>query len=272
MTHELQIDLANDLRLALLAQRFHLVFQPKIDLKTEKVIGAEVLLRWLHPTHGLVPADKWVEIAESHGLMSSLTKWLVTQVIAILKTWQHQDISLSINVSPTCLNGEFAEFVLKTLKENDVSPSLLEIEVTETATVSNLKNVAASARWLRSHGVKISLDDFGAGYATMKYLVEIEVDSVKIDKSFIQQAPQNPAARLVLRSLIDLAKEIDLSIVCEGVETLEQLELVTELGADMVQGFYFSQPMSLSAFTRKNNQLAIIGLKRKQLSKLRKAS
>jgi EAL domain-containing protein (putative c-di-GMP-specific phosphodiesterase class I) len=243
-------NLAEDLRVALMTQQLHVVFQPKICAKTHNIVGAEVLLRWQHPIEGLISADRWVSIAESHNLMRPLTLWLIDKVISYLKDAGESALPLAINVSPTILNGKFALHIIKALNTAKVPTHLLEIEITESAPVPNMTNLANAVRLLQSKGLKVFLDDFGTGYSTMQYLVDVPVDGVKMDKSFVQQAPLVPAARLILRSLMELASEIGITVICEGVETFDQLSLVKRLGAQVIQGYLTGKPMSEEDYTR----------------------
>jgi EAL domain-containing protein (putative c-di-GMP-specific phosphodiesterase class I) len=243
-------DLAEELRVALMTQQLHVVFQPKICAQTHRTVGAEVLLRWQHPVEGLISADRWVSIAESHNLMRPLTVWLVDSVVAHLKNSGETALPLAINVSPTIMDGKFALYIVKTLNAAKVAPHLLEIEITESAPVPNMTNLANAVRLLQTKGLKVYLDDFGTGYSTMQYLVDVPVDGVKMDKSFVQQAPLVPAARLILRSLIELANEIGVTVICEGVETFDQLSLVKRLGAQIIQGYLTGKPMSAEAYAK----------------------
>jgi EAL domain-containing protein (putative c-di-GMP-specific phosphodiesterase class I) len=237
-------DLAHDLRVALMTQQLQVVFQPKVCAHTHRIVGAEVLLRWQHPIEGLIAAERWVSIAESHNLMRPLTVWLIDTVIYHLKNAGETALPLAINVSPTILDGAFALHIIKALTDARIPAHLLEVEITESAPVTNMTNLANAVRLLQSKGVKVYLDDLGTGYSTMQYLVDVPADGVKMDKSFVQQAPLIPAARLILRSLIELANEIGVIVVCEGVETYEQLALVKRLGAHVIQGFLTGKPMS----------------------------
>lgn len=241
--------LVHDLRVALMTQQLHLAFQPKVSAHTYQTVGAEVLLRWQHPIEGLIPADRWVMLAETHNLMRPLTLWLVDKTIDYIKNAGEAALPLAINVPPSVLNGAFALHVLERITAAGIPPHLLEIEITEAVPIVNKTNLANAARLLQSKGLKIYLDDFGTGYSTMQHLVDVPVDGVKMDKSFVQQAALVPAARLILRSLIELAHEIGLTVICEGVETLEQLDLVKRLGAEIIQGYLTGKPMSEEAFT-----------------------
>ncbi len=236
--------LASQLSKALDADALDIFFQPKISLTTGVVIGAEVLLRVPNDELEHISTDMWIKAATDQGLMGDLTNWLVKKVINQIKKWPNPKVPLSINVPPTIFDHEFSDFVLKSLKQAGVSNSLLEIEITEANRPPNLKILSESVQYLRSKGVKVSIDDFGSGYATMQYLVGIPVDTVKIDKSFIQQAPHSSAAYMVLRSLIELAKEMEIYVICEGAETLEQLKILLKMKCDAIQGFIVSKPMA----------------------------
>lgn len=243
--------LADDLRVALMTQQLQVAFQPKVCSQTQKTVGAEVLLRWQHPVEGLISADRWVCIAEDHNLMRPLTVWLIDEVISHLKSAGESALPLAINVSPTILDGAFSLHIVKSIAKAKINPQLLEIEITESAPVANMTNLANAVRLLQSKGHKVYLDDFGTGYSTMQYLVDVPVDGVKMDKGFVQQAPLIPAARMVLRTLIELANEIGVTVVCEGVETLEQFTLVKRLGAQVIQGYLTGKPMSAQDYAKR---------------------
>ena len=252
--------LAHELRLAIITSQLQIAIQPQVNLSTLNMIGSEVLLRWHHPKLGFISADRWVEIAEIHGLMPQLNRWLVGQITSIIKRNTHLSTTLAINIYPTSLDDTFVQFLLQAIETAQINPKLIEIEITESATVENLSTAARCIRQLRDKGVIVSLDDFGSGYASMRYLVELEVDKIKIDKSFIHKAESNRNARLVLRNMIGLGKEINLKILCEGIETKEQLNLVKSLGADEGQGYYFGKPQLLTeqvktAFNSQNSLL-----------------
>lgn len=245
----LEQTLAHELRLAILTSQLQVAIQPKVNLTTLQIIGGEVLLRWDHAKHGFIPADRWVSIAESHGLMPQLNKWLLGQVIPLLKDGELVS-PLAINISPSSVDIQFLQFVINELSTHKIDPKLLEIEITESASIDNLHTLAHCIRYFRKYGVTISLDDFGSGHASMQYLVELEVDKIKIDKSFIHKANNNMNANLILKKLIDLGKEINLKVLCEGIETAEQCNLVKSLGADEGQGFYFGKPELVSSLSK----------------------
>lgn len=257
----LEHGLAHELRLAILTSQLQIAVQPKVDLKTLKVIGGEVLLRWQHSKLGFISAERWVAIAEFHGLMPQLNRWLISQVIGLLKGDSKLSTPLAINISPTSLDIHFVQFIIQELKDHQIDPKLIEIEITESTSVENLSTIAHCVRILRKNGIVVSLDDFGSGYASMRYLVELEVDKIKIDKSFIQKAEANNNALLILKKMIDLGKEINLKILCEGIETTGQLNLVKSLGACEGQGYYFGKPQLITVGQHKhalNSQTSLL--------------
>lgn len=237
--------LAQQLRVAILTSQLHLAVQPKFCLKTNDLVGYEVLLQWDHPTHGYIQADKWVSLAERHGLMPQLSLWLVGQVCTLIRDRKLENVPLAINMSPSCLDVTMAQVIIDKLCWAKVNPTCIEIEITESTNVQDFASLAKAIMLLRQHGVTVSLDDFGIGFSSMNYLVELEVDQIKIDKSFIHKAPHNKTAYLTLKSMIDLAKAIDLQVICEGIETEQQLQMVKELGADQGQGFLYARPQRL---------------------------
>lgn len=234
--------LAHDLRLAILTNQLQLTLQPKVSLNTFDVVGHEALLCWKHASKGLIPADKWVAIAENHGLMPQLTLWLVNEIIHHIKI-EDVDLPIAFNISPTCLTIDFAHQIINTLKRNNVQPSLIQVEITESTQIKNFNALNGAIITLKKEGIKVSLDDFGEGFTSLRSLVELEVDEIKIDKTFVQNDTKK--SRLVLASLISLAKEINLSVVCEGIETQAQMNLAKKMGADQGQGYLFGRPVAV---------------------------
>lgn len=228
------------------AQDFYIVLQPKICLKTDKPMGAEALLRWNHPLYKNMPVDQWIRIAQTNGLLPQLTSFVFREVLNALK--MQADLKISFNVSPCCLTGDFCTSLLQELKKSAVDPTRLIIEITESTEILSMKTLATNVKQLREAGVKIALDDFGVGFSSMKYLVDIAADYVKIDREFVRKAPGNKTASIVFKTLIDVAQDLGIRVVVEGVETPDQLALTKEFGADYVQGFIFSRPLSVMHF------------------------
>ncbi len=254
-----EAELATYLAYALTHNQLKLYAQHLVDVASEKVVSAEVLLRVPQPQKLSlenktgspilsVPilTEQWIEAASHQGLIEPLTEWLIKQVAQFLKkSAPLVNIPLSINAPPSILTPNFVKFLEDILATYDVSPSLIMIEITENQKPLDLKALNNVINDLRAMGVKIIIDDFGSGYATMTYLVDLSVDAVKIDRSFVQKATDQSCAYSVLKSLIELAKEVGLQVICEGIENRQQFDLVKKLGSDVVQGYLFSRPMPL---------------------------
>ncbi|RZI46885.1 EAL domain-containing protein [Candidatus Finniella inopinata] len=257
--------LAEFLAKAIDHDQLRLFIQPQTSMTTGQVVGGEVLLRMPTSINDLpfaslmegvnfssIPIYQWIQTALNQGLIHSLSEWIVKNVIKQLEQKSHMvrcSVPLSVNMPPEMIDKNFVVFLEKCFtKHTSVDPSQLSIEITEFPKADNLEVLNRNIQQLRAMGMRVILDDFGSGYATMNYLVELAVDAVKIDQSFIQKAPHSPSARAVLKCLIDLAKEIDLEVVCEGVETLEQLMIVQSMRCDVIQGFLISEPVPFNQF------------------------
>lgn len=250
-----EIELASYLAQALTHNRLKLYAQHLVDVGDRRVVSAEVLLRVPQPqkfTHesailsAPIHTEQWIQAATHQGLIEPLTEWLVKQVAQFInKSSPLINIPLSINAPPSVLTPRFVKFLETILNTYDVSPSLIMIEITETQKPFDLKDLNKVINNLRAMGIKIIIDDFGSGYATMTYLVDLSVDAVKIDRSFVQKASNQPCAYSVLKSLIELTKEVGLQVICEGIENKQQFDLVKNLGCDIVQGYLINRPMPL---------------------------
>lgn len=256
--------LAEFLAKAINHNQLKLYVQPQTSISSGQTVGGEVLLRMPKPydlskqnlqnfhDFSSIPIEQWIEIAMSQGLIHPLSEWLVKHVVEHLEQKNQicrVHVPLSINMPPDMINKSFIRFVESCfLKHSSVDPNQIAIEITEFSKPKNLELLNKNIQILRAMGCKVILDDFGSGYATMKYLVELLVDAVKIDQSFVQKAPLSPSARAVLKCLIDLAKEMELEIICEGVETPEQLLMVQQMRCDIIQGFLISEPVPLNQF------------------------
>jgi EAL domain-containing protein (putative c-di-GMP-specific phosphodiesterase class I) len=235
--------LAAQLLLALESNDIEITLQPKISLETFDVLGYEVLLRWSHATMGTVPTEEWIRAAETYGLMPQLTLWLITKVALIAKN-DYKGLKYAINVSPSCLTENFARTLLRTYRMHHASCHQIEIELTESVEIRDYKELAKAVNYLRKKGVKVSLDDFGVGYSSLRTLMELEVDEIKIDKSIVQSTKES--AQTILKSIAALAQEMGISLVFEGIETQRQLTLAKALGANIGQGYLFSRPQKVT--------------------------
>jgi diguanylate cyclase (GGDEF)-like protein len=237
-----------DLRKAISEQEFDLWYQPQVSLQTGLVCGVEALIRWQHPTKGILPPMKFIPLAEELGLISLVGTWVLERGCQQMVDWQHEDPvpwHMGINVSaPQVMKKEFAASVLKILEVYGIDPEKLQLEVTESMLLSDIDSVVGNFQLLRAHGVNIALDDFGTGYSSFKYLQELPVDILKIDRGFICELEEVGAMESFASTIVLLANRFGLTTVAEGVETREQLESVKQLNCDLVQGFYFSKPVT----------------------------
>lgn len=236
-------NLAPDLKEALLRNELEILFQPKVDIASEAVIGAEVFMQWTHFMHGLISPEIWVKIATKFDLLQDIALWTLNHVIKLIRATPKNHMVYSINIPPSVLEEGFVKSVHNIIQKAGLPNKRIEFEITEQETITDFVHTAKMVKYLQNLGIIISLDDFGAGYCSMQYLIHLPVNTVKIDKSFVQDAPHNPVARSVLKSLIKLAKDVQASVVCEGIETTQQLKLVAELGADTAQGYYYGRPV-----------------------------
>lgn len=240
--------ITNELSAENFEHNLSLVFQPIVDVLTGEMAVAEVLLRWHHPRFGLIPTDRWIAIAEQNNHIGKITYWVTQQVCRLLQEELPETVTLAINVSPLVLDDSYADYLLSAL--GDIHPSRLILEITETAQPENMPRFVKILNELSKKGIGLSLDDFGSGYSSMKYLVDIPVDFVKIDKEFVQKAPYNSNAYLILETLVSLGHEVGAAIVMEGVETQRQSDIACALGAQMIQGFFLSPPIGLPDLKR----------------------
>ena len=237
-----------DLHKAVSDQEFDLWYQPQISLSSGLVNGVEALIRWQHPTRGILPPTKFIPLAEELGLISMVGTWVLEKGCQQMVDWQHLDPvpwHLGINVAgPQLMSKGFAGAVLKILEAYDIGPDQLQLEVPESVLTNDLASVSGNFQLLRSNGVRIAVDDFGAGYSSLQYSGDLPLDVLKIDRSFVRKL-SGGAKLKELSDTIDLLKSrFDLVTVAEGVETLEQLNFVKQLNCDLVQGFYFAKPVT----------------------------
>ena len=248
-----RLTLERDLREALERNALDIHFQPKVDLRTRVVTGVEALLRWNHPQRGAIPPCDLIPIAEETGLIRPLTLWVLNAALTQGAEWRRRGISLDIAVNLSVWNLQdptFLDQVKGVLAALDAPAQGLEFEITESAMMSDLERAAAVLHGLSAMGIRLAVDDFGTGFSSLAYLKKLPVDSLKIDKSFIQGMVQNEDDAIIVRSTIDLAHNLGLKVVAEGIETEEVLETLIDMGCDRAQGNYFSRPRPHSSITR----------------------
>tara|TARA_Y100000782_G_scaffold115015_1_gene154140 strand:- start:290 stop:2719 length:2430 start_codon:yes stop_codon:yes gene_type:complete len=236
----------DDLRQALNDHELQLFFQPIIDIQAGKMVGAEALLRWNHPEHGMIPPDVFIPLAEQVGLINQIGIFVLEEACLHAADWRKNgvDIYISVNVSAKQIpNGLSPEVVQRTLEEYQLSPDAIVIEITEGLLMSN---VAVAQTWIesiRALGLRIYLDDFGTGYSSLSYLKRFPMDTVKIDRSFIRDLYIDKSDRALVEAIITMAASLGLNVVAEGVEDEQQLAILNEIGCGYVQGYYFSRPI-----------------------------
>lgn len=244
---DLQVEM--NLRKGLDLKEFTLYYQPQIDCSTNRVSGFEALIRWNHPERGLVAPVEFISLAESTGLILPIGEWVIRSAFKQLQMWKNQGdghLTLSINISPRHFLHERLVHMLKVcLNEYKISADKLVIEITENVAMGDYVAVQNRIKELSQLGFSVSIDDFGTGFSAFVYLQHFPIKEIKIDRAFINEIDNNSKSIAIVKTIVDLAKQLKLRVVTEGVETEEQLSLVRELGCDMIQGYYYSKPLPI---------------------------
>jgi EAL domain-containing protein (putative c-di-GMP-specific phosphodiesterase class I) len=231
-----------------------IAYQPKVDIKTRKVVGAEALARWTHPQKGPIAAAEFVAAAEQHDRIGKLTAFMLDGAIAAaaLLNRRNNDFDMSVNLSGRLLGDRaLVGRIAILLERHGLDPKHLTLELTETAALAGSGEALDMLVQLRELGINISIDDYGTGLSTLEYLKKIPASEIKIDQSFIKGMVENRSERLMVGSTIALAHSLDRRVVAEGVETRETLELLAEMECDLAQGFVTGRPMSLESLRRR---------------------
>jgi diguanylate cyclase (GGDEF)-like protein len=251
-SEEERLALEADLRHAIRDGQLELHYQPKVDIASGRVRSAEALLRWRHPQRGFVPPNVFIPIAEESGLILSIGEWVLRQACTQMRTWLDSGLPplrVSVNLSAKQFrHGDLTAVVCSALEDARLQPGYLELELTESSIMHDAEASAATLQLLSTMGVHISIDDFGTGYSSLSYLWRLPLDKLKIDRSFVRELLSNPDDVAIVKAIISLAHSLRLGVVAEGVETLEQLEHLRELGCDQYQGFYCSPAVPADAF------------------------
>ena len=247
-----KVEIEQDLRHALEREELDVYFQPKLDLITSSILGAEALVRWNHPDKGLVGPDKFIPLAEETGLISELGLWVLITACVQVQSWIDQGYKafpISVNLSGRQLeNNEITEQIEHVLSRSGLAPEYLELEITESTIMKRPEEVISILHQLKVMGVQLSIDDFGTGYSSLNYLRKFPIDLLKIDQSFVKDIAENNEDRLIVKGIIALAKSLNLKVLAEGVETAEQKEFLLREGCDYIQGYYFGKPMKADDF------------------------
>lgn len=247
-----RFELQNEIREALQQQQFQLYYQPQID-HAGKVVGAEALIRWIHPQRGMIPPLDFIPLAEESGLILSLGNWIFATACAQLFEWSKTvaaaHIVLSVNVSARQFqHRDFVAQLLLIIHGSGIDPHKLKLELTESMLVANQQDIITKMDTLKSHGIKFSLDDFGTGYSSLSYLKRLPISELKIDKSFVKDILTDTNDAAIARMIIRLAQSMELSVIAEGVETKEQRDWLESEGCFKYQGYYFGRPVPIDKF------------------------
>jgi diguanylate cyclase (GGDEF)-like protein len=258
-----RLALAGDLRAALEREEFILHYQPKVDLRTNAVAGAEVLLRWAHPVHGWLPPDEFIPLAEHTGLIVPLTNYVLDHALRQMGAWRAQglDIGVAVNLSArTLIERDLPDRIEAMCHRWDVSTNRLVLEITESMVVADPARALPVLARLHELGVEIAVDDFGTGFSSMDYLKRLPVREVKIDRSFVTTMATDARDAAIVRCTIDLARSLGLRVVAEGVETPDVRARLTSMGCDQAQGYSFSRALpeaDFAAWLEQHRQRAV---------------
>src|SRR6185369_10259417 len=246
--HVERISLENDLRQAIKqGNQFELYFQPQINLSQRRVTGFEALIRWNHPTQGLIGPDAFIPLAEESGMIVAVSNWVLDAgcaQLAELRRKGYGDLKLGINLSPREFErSDLFERVTTPLNSHGIPPEAIEIEITESLLMKDAEAIIAKVRQLRRTGMRISIDDFGTRYSSLNYLRRFSISSLKIDQSFVRDIGNGHGSNSIIHAIMGIARSFGLHVLAEGVETETQKQALLSLGCDEMQGFLFSRPL-----------------------------
>jgi diguanylate cyclase (GGDEF)-like protein/PAS domain S-box-containing protein len=244
-----RLTLESSLRRALPEKELFLMYQPQMDIATGKIIGLEALLRWQHPSMGLVPPDKFIRIAENCGLILPIGEWVLRAACSQARKWQDEGLpamTVAVNVSAVQFRQEgFCELIGRVLHEAGLAPQYLELELTESLLLANADVTLSVLRELKAMGVTLAIDDFGTGYSSFSYLRQFRVSKLKIDRSFIRDVAVKPDDAAITTAIISMARSLNLKVIAEGVENEAQMAFLRAHHCDEIQGYYFSKPLAV---------------------------
>jgi diguanylate cyclase (GGDEF)-like protein/PAS domain S-box-containing protein len=246
--------LESDLRRALKNDEFVLYVQPQVDMRNGRVFGAEVLIRWQHPRQGIKLPGEFLPLALESGLIVDIDQWVLRQACRRLADWQAckaNDLRLSVNVSGKLFaRTNVAELIGGIVEQSGIHPAKLQIELTESTIMQNNAKTISHLKHLKKLGINIAIDDFGTGYSSLSYLKNFPIDTIKIDRSFIRDLRNSPSDMAITRAIIALGESLELNTICEGIETLQQKEMLMDLGCYQAQGYLFGKPESMDKFSQ----------------------
>ncbi|MCP3892497.1 MAG: EAL domain-containing protein [Desulfobulbaceae bacterium] len=246
--------LERDMKAALLNNDFILYFQPQLRISDQKIIGAEALIRWIHPEKGFIAPDQFIAIAEDCGLIVEINKWVIEAACLQSRKWREQgipDMRIAINLSGYRLAEQNIIGILKeNLELNSLDGTAIEVEVTENVLMRDTESITKTFGEIKGLGIRVALDDFGTGYSSLSYLTSFHVDTLKIDRSFIMGCTDNKKNRVIIKAIIAMGHSLGMKIVAEGIESNDHLQLLKEYDCDECQGFYFSPPVPALEFQK----------------------
>jgi EAL domain-containing protein (putative c-di-GMP-specific phosphodiesterase class I) len=242
----------DDLRKSLARAEFRLYYQVQVD-ENHRALGAEALIRWIHPTRGLVSPDQFIPLSEETGLILPIGEWVLDNACAQLKKWEGEtltrDLFIAINVSAKQFHQpDFVIQVQEAIRKHAIDPTKLKLELTESMLLDHVGETIATMIALKQIGVKISLDDFGTGYSSLQYLKRLPLDQFKIDKSFVRDLSVSSSDRAIAQSIIAMAHSLELDVIAEGVETEAQCDFLMKHGCVHYQGYLFGKPVPIDQF------------------------
>jgi diguanylate cyclase (GGDEF)-like protein/PAS domain S-box-containing protein len=233
---------------------FILHYQPQVNLSNGKIVSFEALARWEHPTRGMISPELFIPIASETGLINNLVDWTLETVCSQVKSWQdagHHELRVAVNVpSRQFLHDDLPAKIKALLKRHELKGSSLELEITEDSVMSHEGKCIETLASLKKLGIELSIDDFGTGYSSLSYLIRFQLDTLKIDRSFLQGVTVNENTKTLIKAIISMAHSLGLNVVAEGVETIEQLSFIRSTNCEKVQGFYFSKPLPVTEVER----------------------
>lgn len=249
-----KIKITNSLHRALKNEEFHLNYQPQINLREDRIVGLEALIRWNHPELGLIPPGVFIPVAEQIGVISEIGDWVLQKACEQNKKWQDlgfPPVCVAVNVSANQLrNMNLIEKISRTLKETGLDPNLVEIEITESAAMNETGDIVEFLSKIRSLGIMIAIDDFGTDYSSLRRLKELPIDKIKIDKQFVDGIEASEKDKAIVRTIINLAKNLEIRVIAEGVENSKQVEFLKDESCDEIQGYYYYKPMPADEIER----------------------
>jgi EAL domain-containing protein (putative c-di-GMP-specific phosphodiesterase class I) len=242
------------LRRALERQEFSLLYQPKVNLRTMAITGAEALIRWTHPIRGLVSPAQFIPVAEACGLILPIGHWVLREACAQAQSWRDAGLSLgrmAVNISALEFRDEnFLEGILAVLEDTSLDPRSLELELTESVLMKRAESTESVLKTLSAIGVEVAVDDFGTGYSSLSYLRRFPINALKIDQSFVRQITASLDENAIVTAVISMGRSLNLRVIAEGVETQEELAFLQSHECEEAQGYYFSRPVPANQFAK----------------------